>query len=141
MRSQESFEERVDATHSQTIQGALLAGAIVRSGATLTVQGAVNGEVVIEPEAILMVQGVFSGTVRNEGTLLLAGVVHTDLGSLTGRVAVAAESLISVGAGVAILNRDGSLKLVEADVPALNTGREYLVLIDGAFAPLETDQS
>ncbi len=134
---QGSFDKPLDVTRSRTIQGALTAGGTVRTGATLTVQGAVDGEITVEPDAILSIQGVFGGRLQNQGTVLLAGVVTADVETLNGRVAVAAESLISVAGRIAILNNDGSMTAVEGDVPALNTGRNYLALLpDGSFTPV-----
>ena len=102
------FDAPLDVTRDRTIQGAVTAGATVRSGATLAIQGATAGHFTIEAEAILTVQGTLSGTFENDGTVLVAGVVTDDLPS-TGRVAVAAGTLLTRDRTL-ILRPTGSLE-------------------------------
>lgn len=107
---QGKFDAPLDVTRNRTIQGAVTAGATVRSGATLAIQGAAAGHFVVEPEAILTVQGALSGTFKNDGTVLVAGVVTDHLPN-TGRVAVAAGTLLT-GDRTLILRPGGSLEEV-----------------------------
>jgi hypothetical protein len=132
------FDVPLDVTRDRTIQGAVTAGATVRSGTTLAIQGAAAGHFVVEAEAILTVQGTLSGTFENNGTVLVAGVVTDDLPS-TGRVAVAAGTLLT-GDRTLILRPSGSLEEASdgenIQVDASASGYLAYDPNDGHFHPL-----
>jgi hypothetical protein len=133
------FDVPLDVTRDRTIQGAVTAGATVRSRTTLAIQGTAAGHFVVEAEAILTVQGTLSGTFENNGTVLVAGVVTDDLPS-TGRVAVAAGTLLTGDGGTLILRPSGSLEEASdgENVQVNASASGYLAYDpdDGKFHPL-----
>jgi hypothetical protein len=134
------FDETFDVVRDRTIQGAVTDGATVRSGCTLAIQGAAAGHFTIESDAILMVQGTLSGTCDNYGTVLVAGVITSELPS-TGRVAVAAGTLLTQD-GTLILRPTGALEAVSdgenVQIDASSTGYLAFDREEGVFRPLRT---
>ncbi|GAA3739563.1 hypothetical protein GCM10022239_14010 [Leifsonia bigeumensis] len=113
------FPEHLVVTSDRMIQGAVRAGATVRSGGQLTVLGAFLGPAIVEADAILMVQGSFNGEIeRNDGALLLYGQVGFEPRAGVGRVAVGVDSLITTSRGAFRLAPDGDLIEVHGDQPA-----------------------
>jgi hypothetical protein len=135
-----NFQEHLEVTYSRTIQGALSAGATIRSGATLVVQGAAAGHFEVEAEATLMVQGILSGTFDNQGTVIVQGIM-TDRLPDSGHVAVAAGTILT-SYGPAILRPDGGLEALPSaqtlDIRMEGTLEGHLAYntADGTFEPL-----
>lgn len=104
-----NFADQLDVVGKDTIQGAVQAGATIRTGSTLTVKGAAAGHFVIEEDAILSVQGTLSATFDNRGTVLVAGVMTVGF-PRTGNLAVAVGTILTDHPhGTVQLQADGSL--------------------------------
>lgn len=124
-----NFTDQLDVVGKETIQGALQAGAVIRTGATLTVQGAAAGHFVVEEDAILSVQGTLSATFDSQGTVLVAGVVTGGF-PRTGNVAIAVGTILTDHPdGTVQLQADGSLtRMDDGHYDNVNVGSTYLAL-------------
>lgn len=134
------FTDELDVVGKETIQGAVQAGATIRSQSILTVQGAAAGHFVIEEDAILSVQGTLSATFDNQGTVLVAGVVTGEI-PRSGDVALAVGTILTDHPrGIVQLQADGSLMRMDGGPYGdVSVGSTYMALDRqaGEFVALE----
>lgn len=141
MTKQGKFDTTFKANRSETVQGALTAGAEVASRVQLLVQGAIAGNVVVNHGGILNVQGSFNGDIlRNDGVILIAGTTSRDPSAIPGKVAVAVGSLVWTRSGQMYLGRDGLLHQVTDGLELTCDGSDfyYFDKSDGAYRRLKS---
>ncbi|KAA1397784.1 hypothetical protein [Aeromicrobium ginsengisoli] len=143
MTLQGEFTDHVEFDQDETIQGSVTGGATVRPGLALVVQGHLTGVVMIGEGATLTIHGSFGGDVhRNDGLLLVAGLMTVDPQDIPGMVTCFAGTLLTTGPDVLLLGEDGSLNKIGGGTHSnvtVNAGTEHAFVFSkeqGAFLPI-----
>lgn len=140
------FRGPMTITHDREIHGALRGPVTVEGSACVVVKGSLTGPLTIGPDAIVTVFGSFFDTdeLTNDGLLLIAGTTDHVFGSTSGRIAVAAGSLILDRDVPETVHADGTCHEVSAVegqeiTVSINTEASDYVTYDGdagRFFPL-----
>jgi hypothetical protein len=130
-----------------TVNGAVSAGATVRTGQHLIINGRLLGPLTLEKDAFCTVYGMFGGTIEpGDGLAMLYGMVNTPPSEAQGDLAVGINSLILQEDGkLYTLRAEGNLEEVVGDVPegshSINGGELCIYLPwEGKFSPVPIEK-